>query len=269
MATLEPHPAMTPEALEESLRQNGRLVEHIRGLLERADARREAEPENRRKWNRVLDNLEAALSEAKLRLQHCEKCLEQEREWHAAVEEGTVPPEDLPAPCAALREIDLEVADDPGNPEAANAAKRLLDAPLEAVEGAPLEQVALAQTYLSWRREKGLANGADRRLAGRIELAIQGRNGKTARVSVTRTAQERRHQRALRDIVAKVQWNRFESLTVHDLGLALECYAVLARRPDLDESERRLKAILGRGLREAQSCLSQLCDRFERLEPIP
>jgi len=268
MATPPPDPTVVLGNLEDRCRQKEQLVEHIRSLLERADARRDAEPENRRKWNRVLDNLEAALDEAKLRLQLCRQCLEQERGWHAAVENAQPPPEDPPAPCAAPDENEVVAAENPGNPEAADAARSLLETPLESVEQASLEQVALAQSYLSWRQEKGLANGADRRLAGRIELAIQGRNGRNGKALVARTAQERRRQRALRDLVAKIQWNRFESLTLRDLGLALECYTALARRLDLDESERRLKAILDRGLREARPCLTQLAERFDRLEPI-
>lgn len=241
---------------QEDYRQQAQLVEHIRGLLARADARRETEPENHRKWNRVLDNLEAALSEAKGRLQWCERCLESERAGLQA--------SGAPTPASMLPMTGETVAlDHPDNPDATIAAKLLLAEPLECVEGAPLEQVALAQTYLAWRQQEGTASGAERRLAGRIELAIQGRNGKSARPGVAKSVQERRQQKALRDVVAKVQWNRLDTLTLRDLELAAECLGVLSRRLDLDESERRLKAILARGLAEAERVLGTVCRRSD------
>ena len=263
MATLLRKQDTDIETLEEERRRRAVLVEHVRKLLSRADARREAEPENYRKWNRVLDNLEAALSEAKFELERCDRCIENERRWHQMLEETGVPAEEiLPQPCTPPDGSDVITRENPGNPEAATAARMLLETPLETVEAAPLEQVALAQTYLAWRRKSGLANGADRRLAGRIELAIQGRNGKAAKPTVTRTLQERRQQRALRDVVAKIQWKRLDTLTIRDLELAVECCTVLAQRPGLDSSEQRLKGILLQAITEVDRSLNNLRNRM-------
>jgi hypothetical protein len=249
------------EKLEEEYRRQVQLVDHIRGLLTRADARRTAEPENYRKWNRVLDNLETALIEAKNKLQRFEANLDNERRWQQTVGEAPVVP-DAPVPCSDPEPATLLIDAAPDSELAADAARGLLEAPLDTVEKAPLEQVALAQRYLAWRAERGVSNGVDKRLAGRVELAIQGRGGTQQKPVVGRTAQERRQQRALREIVAKIQHNRLDALSLQDIDLAMECYTVLTQRVDIEPSEARLKDILLRGLREVDRVLERIRQRL-------
>jgi hypothetical protein len=254
---------MSAGSLEQERLKQQQLIEHIRSLLVRADERKREEPENYRKWNRVLDNLETALAEAKAKLSHCESVLmlQNERQWPKGAD--ATPPAENPAPAACLVSSETEPIseDGAGNIQATEAAQNLLNTPLESVEKAPLEQVALAQRYLAWRQQSGNVNGTDRRLAGRVELAIQGRNAPLSKPPVTQTVEERRHQKALREIVAKIQRNRLNTLTILELELAVECYMVLSQRLDLDDTERRLREILLRGLQDAERVLSHLRQR--------
>lgn len=235
------------EKLEKELQRQEAMVEHIRGLLARADEKRLSEINETRKWNKVLDNLETALDEAKARVQRCERELRRERERMGFSQ--AVSPAATPA-VAVGEAVSLVVEPAPiathTHREEAAAARAMLETPLESVELAPLEQVAMAQHYLLWRKDQGLANGDDKRLEGRIELAIQGGVGMASELPDGQAEQERRNQHVLRAIVDKVLSNRSDALTVRELELAIDCYSILARRPSLGDSESRLKRILGR-----------------------
>lgn len=273
MATSPQNQPSTVERLEEEYRRQEMLVEHVRALLVRADSRRDTEPENRRKWNRILDNLEAALAEARTKLEHCDMCLRREREWNQVVDGSRPadPPQSqqrpqpeldpLPQPSLTAGDAEAVAAELDGDIEAAEAARDLLETPMESVQTAPLEQVALAQRYLSLRKENGDVNRSDRRLAGRVELAIQGRTPLPPKPMVSHTIEERRHQKALREIVGKIQRNRLGSLTVQELELAVDCCVVLSQRIDLTQAEIRLRDLLLRGLHEADRLLHRLRER--------
>lgn len=247
------------QSLEEDCKRQSELVEHIRGLLARADERRAAEPQNARKWNKVLDNLEAALDEAKAKLEHCERRLEDERRRYDGVPGGNAfpdPTRQAAAPAAA------PVDEGGGSPAEAAAAQFLLSTPLETVESVPLEQVALAQNYLAWRNDAGHSDGEDRRLAGRIELAIQGGNPTPP---PSPSDSERRRQQALRVVVDKIAAGAVDSLTLREVDLAAACYAVLCRKPDADLSERRLKELLHRALLEVEQVLTNMRRKMDAL----
>ncbi|MDX9974602.1 MAG: hypothetical protein RBU21_16575 [FCB group bacterium] len=266
MATSHYDQPSNVERLEEEYRRQEMLVEHIRALLTRADSKRESDPENRRKWNRILDNLENALTEAKTKLDHCDMCLRREREWGHVVEQSNPvapAPEPYLADPAEFTVDDAEAVADSieDDMQAAEAARTLLASPLEAVQEASLEQVALAQQYLARRNDEGASNGTDRRLAGRVELAIQGRIAVQQKPVVLRNSEERRQQRVLREIVGKIQRHRMGTLTIQELELAVDCCIVLSQRIDLTEAELRLREILLRGLQEADRLVNRLRDR--------
>ncbi len=235
------------EKLEKELQRQEAMVEHIRGLLARADEKRLTEIHETRKWNKVLDNLESALDEAKARVQKCERELRRERErlGYGQAVAPAVSPVVVTHENASLMAEPAPLAAHTHQEEAA-AARAMLETPLESVELAPLEQVAMAQHYLLWRKDQGLVNGDDKRLEGRIELAIQGGAGMAPEASGDQAEQDRRNQHALRAIVDKVLSNQSDALTVRELELAIDCYSILARRPSLGDSESRLKRILGR-----------------------
>lgn len=237
------------DKLEKELQRQQAMVEHIRGLLARADEKRLKEPGETRKWNKILNNLETALDEAKARVQKCEREIQRE---HERVGFGPVPvlsPATTTTVERDARESRSAVLTSPSNApssysEGAEAALTILSAPLDAVENVPLEQVAMAQHYLLWRQDQGLTNGEDKRLEGRIELAIQGGAIAATSASEPTSAQDRRSQHALRTIVDKVLSNQSHTLTVRELELAIDCYSILTRRASLAESEVRLKRLL-------------------------
>jgi hypothetical protein len=238
--------------LEQEHAHERNTVDHIRALLIRADARRAQEPDNVRRWNRVLDNLETALDEAKGRLERCETRLNQARQ--AECESTSLADGDAPS---SLAEVDSRPAPflpaQPGNAEASAAAQFLLQAPLDTVENAPLEQVALARNYLSWRSRTGHANGDEKRLAGRIELAIQGRTP-----GASSTVRERRQQFILRAAVDKIVAGRVDSMTFRELELVVSSYTVLVQRPERTVSEERLVWILAKAAGEVERLVADL-----------
>jgi hypothetical protein len=233
--------------LEEDCRRQRSLVDHVRDLLGRADERRLAEPENRRRWNRVLDNLEVALDEAKARLERAEFRLAEARRRGTLSPSSSPSEPETPAPEPELA-ADVDAC-------AFEAARRLLAAPLEEAERASLEQVALARNYLERHGNDGERTSAERRLAARVELAVQAQaNARPA----SPDPYERRKQTMLRQAMNKALDGDLGGLTLREMDLLVGSYAVLLRRRDLSPKEERLCRILLRIVTELERILAGL-----------
>jgi len=244
-------------SLEEEYNRQKATVDHVRSLLTKADEKRLSEPDNVRRWNKVLDNLESALDEAKARLAVLESRMNQAKLQVPSSSGNTHSEGNLHKPAAAVSS-DVPVTE----PDAAAlAAKSLLEAPLESVESAPLEQVVLARNYLNERNRSGKANGEEKRLAGRIELALQARDRTQAAPAISGSVQERRQQQVMRLVIGKIVANRMDALTFSELEFVVSSYYVLTQRAELLPTEQRLLAVLSKAVAEIERLAGEIPSR--------
>lgn len=263
-------PTESLEELREVRSKREAELTYVRELLERADRRRQEDPANARRWNRVLDNLEAALDEAKARLTQSE---EQVRAKKRYVEE-TGPDADHATPDYPSESLSPETAVSPQEKaferwrrqsprDPANAAACLLAAPFDAIGDLPLEAIALAQTYLASQMEHDEGPSENRmRLAARIEVANQGKPGRLRLWKPkAHEKQDRRSQMMLRKAIEKLETDRIRDMTIEEINFAINCFLLLCQRMSADAGDERLKRILERGMAR----IDQECARIRRL----
>ncbi len=141
----------------------------------------------------------------------------------------------------------------------AGAAEHILSTPFESVNSLPLEEIALAQTYLVAEAKGKPTTTRDKRLAGRIELANQTqpeRERLWAREAAA--SQGRRRQHTLRGAIDKIQSSDVDSMMIGEIDLAMNCFTLLSQRISTDASDERLERILGAAMAE----IDQRCARF-------
>jgi len=215
----------------------GRILQ----LLDKADARRREETHRPGRWNRVLDNLEASLDEAKARLEACRLDMawtEREREklgqGVSAEREGEPPPQE--------RQTSAERGELPPLSQASlEAARDILNMPLEEIGALTLEAVALVHSEVGEGNETP-RSPQERRLLGRLELANQWRSAPPA--PPDGSAFQPRRQRTLRAAVEKIKTSRLDTLTPDEVRLVISCHALLTRNLKQNPREERLKRIL-------------------------
>lgn len=190
-------------------------LERVRSLLGRADARRIQEPDEARKWNRVLENLECSLDLTRARYELSEanvKRLEQE-----AGRLGVAEPMDVVAV--------------PG-PEGDQAdAWR---ATLRSVEGLTLEEASLLQSDI----DAGTIN--DAQLEAGLALANQLRDDPEEAPE----SSEHRRQFILRAAIDKISRRRYDQMSLDEIKLVLACHSLLTSRLEPTARDQRLRRIL-------------------------
>lgn len=200
-----------------------RKIEEVRTLLARADQRLREDPENRRRWLSVVENLEASLIELRARQQRNEIELKQ-----AETSQAT-----------PTREPQL------GHP-LTESSTHLLESvaamPLVSASAMTLEQAARIESLC---REGGGGELNDTRRAqvlARVELANQ------SPPTYTDDAEElpaRRTQLALRGAIDKIQHGRIDTMTSDEVRMTVACYDLIRRRVNPTPSDQRLTRILG------------------------
>ncbi len=237
------------EKLERLVQQRVQHKENLNtvlALLDKADRRRIAEPGNSHRWNKVLDNLESCLDEAKAKLESCELAIHRlEREI-----QGEKSPDVDTAPSLAARpelsKEEMDLLDGVGLFSAASmeAAKRILSMSLEDVSHLTLEEVATLHSQIA--DENTQAGGVlPGHLAGRIELANQIQAEEAAKPAPGILPPERRQQAILRAAIDKISANRLNTLTEEETRLVISSYELLCSRLTVGPKDERLKRILG------------------------
>lgn len=226
-----------PQGLREKCEETRGMVEKIRLILEKADARKLQEPENRRHWDQVIDQLERSLLEMRGRLEHLEYQL-------TTLDQGVH---------AASNGIPTTTADSSGaptlvlsvNPE--EALRKVLALSLEELSSLTMEQVGLLHAQLPQYAEALDKDGAERAEA-RIELANQLRPQRTESPEEARKPvshfMERRRQFLLRAALDKVRAGRLPDITREEKTLIASCHEMLSRRVMPDERDKRLLRML-------------------------
>jgi len=131
--------------LQDRVDQHNVRIDQINGLLEKAELRRRKEPDNRRKWNNVLDNLEASLKEERAKRESSQVALKDARQQLERLGNAVAANvDDEPA------DIVLDAA--PRTPEHGGeggaAARRIRELADTALERLTLQEVALLKEAL-------------------------------------------------------------------------------------------------------------------------
>lgn len=201
-----------------------RKIDEVKGLLARADERVKADPENRRRWSTVVENLENSLTELRARLQ--------------------------------LNEIELKQADGPSSPVATpmpmpghpltESSTNLLEsvAQMSVVDasGLNLEQAARIESALQ-AGEAALDPAHQARVQARLEIANQSSPVQDQPDEGDLPA--RRLQLALRTAVDKIQGGRIDTMSPEEVRMTVACYDLIRRRVNPTPGDQRLTRILG------------------------
>jgi len=227
-------------------------IEHVRELLDKADERRAAEGE--RRWNRVLDNLEAALDVARSKLTACEQQIkETDRRLHSLRETGAVADEgrscashdaEAVRPAAAL--------EDGVSVGSLEAAERVLALPVEQLGDLTLDQLAELHSHL-FEGESGeeavAGQGVEQETAPPEKSALSTRIEEARRRGRHRVARarhpaasfvERRKQQLLRGAIGKATADKLSGMTLEEIELILDCHKALGGRESPSDGERQL-----------------------------
>jgi len=220
------------EHLKQRCAQHRNNRETIAALLEKADSRRNSHPEQRIRWEEVIENLEFCLDETKARLASCEaSILRLERRLKTIQEEGASLSTSFPQDNGLLEET-MELSIGPG--DAFAVAKRILKMPSDEMGRLTLDAVSDLQSQIAEENAATAAPDTEQIL----EPALPQKTSATS-------PQERRKQDLLRGAIEKIQKNRIATLTEEETRLIIASHELLLRKCDDTPKGRRLKRILG------------------------
>ena len=225
------------ENTKRNLLQHEQNVAAIQDLLKKADRRRCEEPDNSHRWNRVLDNLERCLDEAKAHVGRCQleigriqRTLQDEQE--SADRTDSAPPQSESMPLEAPSATTLD------------AARRILSMSVEEMSALTLEEVALLHGQLA-NENVTLIEQDTAGVLSRIELANQLQAAPPPSASEDTGAPERRRQVLLRGAIDKICAHQLHNMTEEEARLVISTHALLVRRLTSNPKDERLKHILG------------------------
>ncbi len=254
LAELKEHLA----TLREQEAQHARNVEQVRTKLADADRRRRTDTENQRRWNHVLNNLESCLDDAKARLEMCRLSIRRtENEMDLLREKAEREARTAwlaPDPDVAAMLPDL-------SGEAMQAARKILETPLEDIGKLSLEEVASLHNQVAEDNFEAALADTDR-LLGRLEFANQTTSEPPPRAAGSGPPvdkeQEQRRQQILRMALEKIRTGKLEGMTLEEIRLTITCYDLLTRRLTSSPRDERLKRILGAAVKVLQRRLIEM-----------
>lgn len=220
------------------------VLNQIRDLLTKADARRASGQGDNKRWSGVVANLEKSLADARLRLQRCDVVI-----FQVECQLGIRTAADKPA----VNDADgAELPDDialPLDPD--KAVEQILAMSLSDLSKLTMEQVAIIHSRLPEKEIPLDLDDVDR-IEARLELANQTRPsvcevappaGNAEPRQAMSKFQERRNQLLLRATLEKVRANRLADVTREEKKLLANCLEMLNRRIETDAREERLKEV--------------------------
>lgn len=209
----------------------------VKELLAKADARLRAANEDRRKWGRVVTNLEASLDEARARLERARVELRMaEQQAESGIQPPQAKPEVAVSPAAPSSDYGTSLSD-----SSLSLLKGLMQRPMQELAQVPLEEMVLIEAALP--EEEVLEKTEDgRRLLGRIELVNQTRESPEERFDPA--GEDRRRQVVLRAAIDKLQKNQVDKMTPEEIRMTLVCHTLLSRRLNPSIRDQHLLRIL-------------------------
>lgn len=213
------------EALEARLAEQLQKLDEVKSLLAKADTRLREEPDQRRRWQDVIDKLELSLTEIRARCEHTEL------ELKFARGQSSSPP-------LQRTEFTGNVSD-----SGIRFVNSMMDLSPASISGLSLEEIAQAHAHGTSTR---LSTGERALYEARLETANQVRAAAPSQDDTELPS--RRTQLTLRAAIDKIQTGRIESMSPDEVRLTLSCYELMARRVNPTPSDLRLKRILGGAL---------------------
>jgi len=211
---------VTVKRLRDQIAQDEGALVHIRDLLAKADARRAKPQEDKRKWGKVAENLEASLDETRARLEHTRVTLRQ-MESQLAVAESAVMTAASPQP----------PIDD------------LTEDPIYTARTITLETLVQREADILQQPEQSAQTTRD---LGRVELLNQ-LVGVVHPFEESSEAENRR-QHLLRVAIGKIQQDQLDTITPQERRMLLICHSLLSRRLNPSPKDKHLLGILGAAL---------------------
>ena len=201
------------------LEMMGNIERQVRALLEEADRKREESPENKERWDAIIDRLETALYEAKSRASASEYEYIRQRKRALA---------------AGLSEAELDASSD--EKEDTSEDEWHSDAYDDAID--------MASELLDTERKKSSEEGKDTgKLSLFSKISSEKRQNKTVssenRVGIS--IEDRMRQRQIRVIVDKLMSHRFDSLTLKEIHIICTESDLLVKQEENSDIRRKIK----------------------------
>ncbi len=182
-------------------------LEKVRDLLAKADERRVREPEEARKWNKVLENLENSLDLTKARY-----------------EQSLVEVERIAA--AEQEPVEVEKSEDTPADQWSDTIRK--------VERLNLEEASQLQSEI----DQGHIH--DMQLEAGLALA----NQLSEREEEEAIGVENRRQAVLRAAIDKIKKQQFNMMSLEEIKLVLACHSLLTSKLEPTSRDQRLRRIL-------------------------
>lgn len=199
--------------------QDSRALEEVHVLLKKADERRRLEPEEARRWDRVLEHLETSLDQIKVRRSLSEsRVIALELDYRTQF--GEVPAMQEPAEAPAAHKA--AGGDEPWSHTLAHVSKL------------NLEQASQLQSRID------AGEIEDSELAAGLTLANQLR----PEAAAAESQQEPRKQLLLRAAIDRISKREFDKMTLDEINMVLACHSLLTSRLEPTSRDQRLKRIL-------------------------
>lgn len=202
------------------LAEDLRALDEVKVLLLKADEKRLSEPQEARKWNRVLTQLETSLDQTRARCAYSSVIVSQLEQASAELER-------------ALESADA--APTLGLPEAPPPAEtEHWAATLEKVEAMNLEEACVLQSQIDAGEIQDATLEAGLALANQLQHEPE----------IDTALPEARRQLVLRAAIDKVSKQAFNDMSLDEVKLLMACHVLLTSRLEPSMRDQRLRRIL-------------------------
>jgi len=202
------------------LAEDLQAVDEVKVLLIKADERRMSEPQEARKWNRVLENLENSLDQTRARCAYSSVIASQLEQACAVLEqalEQAAPPPEIVLP----------------TPPPGEDARHWTET-LEKVGALSLEEACVLQSQID----------SGEILDSELEAGLTLANQMHHEVEPGGQLPEARRQHVLRAAIDKVGKQAFDTMTLDEIKLLMACHSLLTSRLEPTMRDQRLRRIL-------------------------
>ena len=244
---------------QKALAQHEESLARIEGMIEKASAKRRAEPNSERDYNKILDNLDEAHRQAKSDIIDTTKTIDRIEKRIAKAKEGGDDADIAEEESASAHDLKPPTDDtrDERSPQF-QAAKLLASTAINKLDTVPLEKLTLAQEYIDDRTAEGPLTPYDAQIAARLEVAAQSERKPEPKET------ERRGQRDLRAMIDMVSNERFTEMTLEEIEMAASCHALLVRKTTPTEEDLRILNLISPPLQKLSRILENLRTKMRR-----
>ncbi len=227
-------------------------------LLEKVDEQRRSHPHDRRRWDRRADSLEHLLEESRRRVNWLELAIRDLEKRLAEITDADNVPKSFARTKAAARSWDV----DPHMlGKRRQSAERVLGAPVFKLDEVPLEDFALAKAFLESDEAAQFARERREELRRRIGIYDRRSERQRATLRTTPTVEDRRQQVLLRNVLEKCRAGKYASVTLGEIDLLINSYALIVQQPEIFGDRDRLLGLI-------DNAVDAVCERWAELRRV-